>query len=200
MVNHFRGLCYIVQLMSLIRVSPPDLVVSWLCPSGRRNSDRVSSWLAAIAGKRAGLTISLVEDGEAAAGEAAAEVEATGIWQNFPVKVGGQKQRSFCRQMPPFLQSSGQRTAGDGAQTSSQLLLYRDQFKKWTGFCFSVGNSGADDQRLRYTEDLYSLFTLLSSSSKFLLMAAQTMLEPCSVFKYLHQKTPRHLKESYFKM
>lgn len=53
-----------------------------------------------------------MEEGEDAAGAAAA-VGATGIWQNFPVKLGGQRQRSFCRQTPPFLQSRGQRTVGE---------------------------------------------------------------------------------------
>lgn len=78
-----------------------------------RNSDWVSSRLAVMADSSAGLTTSLVEEeGEAAPLAAAATVEATGIWQNFPVKVGGQRQRSDCRQTPPFLHSRGQRTAG----------------------------------------------------------------------------------------
>lgn len=59
-----------------------------------------------MAENSAGLTISLVEEGDVSA------ATATGIWQNFPVKFGGQRQRSFCRQTPPFLQSRGHRTAG----------------------------------------------------------------------------------------
>ncbi len=68
----------------------------------------------------AGLTISLVEGSGAAA---APEAAATGIWQNFPVKLCGQRQRSFCRQMPPFLQSSGQRTAGATRNGQISVLL-----------------------------------------------------------------------------
>lgn len=94
--------------------SPPDLGTdSWCCPSGMRNSDRVSSWLAVRAESSAGLTTSLVEEEGGAA--PAVAVEVTGIWQNLPVKVGGQRQRSDCKQMPPFLHSRGQRTTEGGA-------------------------------------------------------------------------------------
>lgn len=68
-----------------------------------------------------GLTTSLVEEGEA---EAAMAVGATGRWQNFPVKFGGQRQRSLRRQMPPFLHSRGQRTAGGKQHTALFILTY----------------------------------------------------------------------------
>lgn len=66
--------------------------------------------MAVRAESSAGLTTSLVEEEGGAA--PAAVVEVTGIWQNLPVKAGGQRQRSDCRQMPPFLHSRGQRTGG----------------------------------------------------------------------------------------
>lgn len=102
---------------------PPAVIVSASRPSGSRNSDRTSSWLDAMAERRAGLTISLVE-------KAAEEsVGVTGIWQNFPVKFGGHRQRSFCRQTPPFLQSRGQRTAG-GKQTCL-LICSVNKYNHW---------------------------------------------------------------------
>jgi len=63
--------------------SLPGCGASWFCPRGSRKSDRVSSWPDGSAESSAGLTISLVEDGEAAADTAATGV--TGMWQIFPV-------------------------------------------------------------------------------------------------------------------
>lgn len=122
---HFQRTVCIFKLDGLKTkpCSPPaEVTDSWSCPSGMRNSDWVSSWLAVMADSRAGLTTSLVEkEGEAAPLAAAVDtVEATGIWQNFPVKVGGQRQRSDCRQTPPFLHSRGQRTAGNRQQQQHQ--------------------------------------------------------------------------------
>lgn len=39
------------------------------------------------------------------------EPEETGMWQNFPVKLGGHRHWSFCTHTPPFLHNIGQTTA-----------------------------------------------------------------------------------------
>lgn len=82
---------------------PPALVTSWLFPSGIRNSECECTRLVGMAESCTGLMMLLVKGG-------VTDVVVTAIWQNFPVKFGGQRQRSVCRQTPPFLQSRGQRT------------------------------------------------------------------------------------------
>lgn len=86
--------------------------------------------MAVMADSSAGLTTSLVEgEGGPAPAPAVATVEATGIWQNFPVKVGGQRQRSDCRHTPPFLHSRGQRTAGEQRAAASAGLQLLGHFE-----------------------------------------------------------------------
>lgn len=102
--------------------------------------------MAAMADSSAGWTISLVEEGGAAVAAGA-----TGIWQNLPVKFGGQRQRSVCRQTPPFLQSRGQRTGGGGGHRDRSAVNCSPalELKNILVFCLSQhSKSSAETQQM----------------------------------------------------
>lgn len=96
---------------------PPALVTSWLFPSGIRNSECEYTRLVGMSESCTGLMMLLVKGGVTG-------VVVMGIWQNFPVKFGGQRQRLVCRQTPPFLQSRGQRTVETHSTSTTTVCTF----------------------------------------------------------------------------